>query len=143
MSENALLTEFALELRVSIGRPLSLGPAAFGARRTIPITGGEFEGPRIKGQVLAGGADYQIVRADGVTTVEAIYTIQAEDGALIHVRNVGIVVPPGDGPGYVRTTPTFDAPQGPHDWLNKAIFVGSLRVNGERNGVIIRAYRVV
>ena len=40
-------------------------------------------------------ADFQFVRPDGVTTVEAIYTIQAEDGALIHVRNVGIVVPPG------------------------------------------------
>mgnify|MGYP003596733221 CR=1 FL=1 len=138
MSENALLTEFALELRVSIGRPLSLGTSSFGARRTIPITGGEFEGPRIKGTVLPGGADYQITRPDGVTTVEAIYTIQAEDGALIHVRNAGIISAP-----YVRTAPVFDAPQGPHDWLNKSIFVGSLRVNDQRNGVIVRAYRVV
>lgn len=143
MTENALTTEFSLELRVSIGRPLSFGATGQGPRRTIPITGGEFEGPRIKGTVVPGGADYQITRPDGVTIVEAIYSIQAEDGALIHVRNVGIIAPAEGAAPYVRTTPTFDAPQGPHDWLNKAIFVGSLRVNAERNGVIIRAYRVL
>ncbi len=141
---DALTTEFALELRVSIARPLVLGEGAWGQRRTIPITGGTFEGPRIKGELVPGGADWQVTRPDGVTVVEALYTIRADDGALIHVHNLGIVAPGAEGAApYVRTTPKFDAPVGPHDWLNRAIFVGSLRVNAERNGVIVRAYKVI
>lgn len=41
---------------------------------------------------------------------------------------------------YFRTTPVFEAPDGPHAWLNDAVFVASLcRSGGE---VVVDVYRV-
>lgn len=130
--------EFAFEARVSIAAGIAAGPTSVGERRMVPITGGTFEGPRLKGEVLAGGADWQLTRPDGAMTIEAIYAIRTDDGAVIAVRNCGVV---DRASGYVRTTPTFEAPIGPHDWLNKAVFVGTLRV-AARDQVVIRVYRV-
>lgn len=114
------------------------GETSAGRRRVIPITGGNFEGPEIRGEVLAGGADWQLTRPDGVTEVEAIYDIRTDDGAVIHVVNRGIVAPP-----YVRTAPRFDAPRGRYDWLNRAVFVGTLKVaNAERTAVEIGVWKV-
>ena len=52
----------------------------------VPITGGTFEGPRLKGKVLP-GADWQIVRPDGVLELEARYALETDDGALISMVN--------------------------------------------------------
>lgn len=139
-----LTTELAFEALVDIGAPVAMGETALGRRRMIPITGGTFKGPRIEGVVVAGGADWQTVRADGVTVVEAIYAIRASDGAVIAVRNLGLVAPVEGGSPYVRTTPTFDAPQGPHDWLNRNVFAGAIQVaNPERTQVRITVFRVI
>lgn len=69
---------------VDIDVPLSVGRLAVGERRIINITGGSFTGPRLSGIILPGGADWQIVRPDGITAVEARYTLQTHDGALIY-----------------------------------------------------------
>lgn len=125
-------------LTVAIGRPVDHGETSGGRRRVIPIVGGAFEGPAIQGEVLAGGADWQLVRPDGVTEVEAIYDIRTDDGAVIHVVNRGIVAPP-----YVRTAPRFEAPLGKYDWLNRALFTGTLKLaNPERTAVEIGVWRV-
>lgn len=130
-------TEFVFEAKVDCDAPRVIGPSKHGRHQLIPIVGGSFAGPRIRGDVLAGGADWQHVRADGVVEIEARYTIRAEDGALISVCNRGIAnmnpTPfgsPGETPGpYARTQPEFEAPvDGPHDWLNKWLFVGTLQV---------------
>jgi Protein of unknown function (DUF3237) len=145
--------DFALELRVNIGPTLELGPSPFGIRRTVPITGGTFRGPRICGRVLAGGADWQLVQRDGLTFVDAQYVIETDDGVRIEVRNQGIrhaspevldriaageIVPPGQY--YFRTTPRFYPPDGQHEWLQRSIFLG----NAERYAdlVLIRVWMV-
>lgn len=138
-----LTTEFAFEALVSIDAATKIGDTALGKRRFIGITGGSFKGPRIEGEVIPGGADWQTVRADGVTVIEAIYALKTTDGAVIAVRNLGLVAPTQDGGRYVRTNPTFDAPQGPHDWLNKSIFVGTIGVADSGKAVRIGVYRVV
>ena len=138
-----LTTEFAFEALVSIDAATKIGDTALGKRRFIGITGGSFKGPRIEGEVIPGGADWQTVRADGVTVIEAIYALRTTDGAVIAVRNLGLVAPTQDGGRYVRTNPTFDAPQGPHDWLNKSIFVGTIGVADSGKAVRIGVYRVV
>src|SRR5580658_9479079 len=81
MSEPASIPqlEFALELRVNIGPVIDLGLGSSGRRRTIPITGGSFDGPRISGRVLPGGADWQFVERDGLTFVDAHYVIETSD----------------------------------------------------------------
>ncbi|MET0290787.1 MAG: DUF3237 domain-containing protein [Steroidobacteraceae bacterium] len=142
-----LRTEFVLEIRAGIGPAVEIGPGSNGIRRLIPITGGTFEGPRLRGAVIPGGADWQLQRPDGVTAVEAKYTLKAGDGTLVSVTNRGIIVPTGAaaaGDNYIRTVPEFEVAVGPHDWLNKAVFVGSLDASRFRQGsVVVRVFRVI
>src|SRR6202046_1390784 len=79
--------EFIFAARVAVDTPLDLGDVGKGGRRIVPITGGEFSGPRLRGVVLSGGADWQVLRSDGVAELEARYTLRTDDGALIYVRN--------------------------------------------------------
>lgn len=116
--------EFVCELKVTCDKAYTVGKTAHGERVVIPITGGTFEGPLMKGIVLGGGADYQLVDHEkGRTELEAIYSIRTEDGVNIHIRNLGILF---NGPNgfYFRTAPKFEAPNdSKYDWLNNAIFV--------------------
>lgn len=145
MTPEPLRTEFVLEAYVTIGVPVKVGTSKDGYRQMIPITGGQFEGPRIEGKVMPGGGDWQRVRADGTMAIEAHYMIETDDGAKIVVRNNGIgVANPQGGEPYVRTVPEFEAPKGAHEWLNRSLFVGSIsRPEDGSNAVIIRVFRVV
>jgi hypothetical protein len=123
---------------VEIAAPLVVGDTPSGRRRIIPITGGRVEGPRFSGEVLPGGADWQIVRVDGGAELEARYTVRTPDGALVYVRNIGLRHGPPEvlarlGRGeavdpasyYFRTTPRFETGAPAHAWLNDVIAVGS------------------
>lgn len=129
---------FVFEAYVTIGAAETPGPTPFGSRNRIPITGGHFQGPKIKGTVLPGGADWQLVRNDGAVNLEADYMLQADDGTLIHVHNHAVAAEK-----YLRCAPVFEAPIGKHDWLNKAIFVGTVTVVPKGDAVRVRVYQVV
>ena len=84
----------AMTLRVQVGPPMELGEVPKGRRRIIPILGGTFEGPNIRGKVLAGGADWQIVRADGLAELfqercDAILTPSAPGSAPLGLESTG------------------------------------------------------
>lgn len=113
--------KFAFEVRAYCDPAYEVGETPKGKRVVIPIKGGTFEGLGIKGEVLAGGADYQLVdEQHGRTELEAIYCIRTDDGVTIHVRNRGILT----NKGYFRCTPVFEAPyDSPYAWLNDAVFV--------------------
>jgi hypothetical protein len=143
--------DFTFEARVTVAPARELGPTSAGLRRVVPITGGSFEGPRLRGQVLPGGADWQLIRPDGVAEIEAHYVIETDDGVAIAVVNRGLRHGPEEVMGklargepvdpsayYFRTSPTFHAPTGRYGWLTRAIFVGL----GERRPdlVIIRVF---
>jgi hypothetical protein len=126
--------EFTCELRVTIDPPLDLGNTARGERIIIPIKGGTFEGPKLKGVVLSGGADYQYSdKKNDRTEIEAIYTIKTDDNVLIHIRNVGLIYTSPEVKNnanfdfskvYFRAAPKFEAPSNSkYDWLNNAIFI--------------------
>jgi hypothetical protein len=113
-------------------------PIEIGSRRVVPILGGEALGPRIRGKILAGGADYQIVRPDGVTELHARYAIEIEDGQLIYVENSGLRSGPPElmrklrrgeavDPAliYCRTTPRFETAAPGYEWLMRNLFVCS------------------
>jgi hypothetical protein len=140
-------TEFTFEANISCDPPRVVGPGKYGQHQVIPINGGSFAGPRIRGEVLPGGADSQLIRADGVLELEARYTIRAEDGALITVRNRGLAnMAESDANGvYVRTIPEFEAAVGgSHEWLNKWLFVGTLRVVSFNPILVqVRVFRVL
>ena len=123
---------------ITLGPPQELGEAPHGRRRIIPITGGRVSGERLSGRVLPGGADWQVVRADGVAELDARYTIETSDGALIYVANRGVRHGPPEvmeklAAGepvdaalyYMRTTPWFETGDARYTWLNRIVCVGT------------------
>ena len=128
--------EFALELKVKLGQAYGVGETANGNRFIIPITGGTFEGPNIKGEVLPGGADYQM-QGKNHTDIEAIYCIRTDDGVNIHIRNKGIIAG-----NYFYCSPKFEAPlNSKYAWLNDAIFV--CRPSGfMEGGIALKVWKV-
>ena len=88
--------EFAFEVRAEVADPTVIGQTPNGTRRIVNILGGTFEGPKLKGKLLPGGADWQIIREDGFTEVDARYTLQTDTGHLIYVSNVGMRHAPPD-----------------------------------------------
>src|SRR6185503_15850636 len=144
---------FAFEVRATVGAPLEVGAVAQGRRRIVPITGGTFEGPDLRGKVMAGGADWQIIRADGFTELDTRYTLETDKGQIIYVQNAGMrhaapdvmkrllageIVDPTTV--YFRTTPRFETASADLQWLTRAVFVGM----GERypNDVRIRFFKL-
>lgn len=133
----------AWEAQVDIGERQSLGQGPRGERFIVPILGGRFEGPRLRGTVLPGGADRQLLRADGVKELDALYELQTDDGAVITVRN-RVLIDESAIPGrYARSVLQLSAPAGPHDWLNRRVFVGTLHsLRPARAAVCIRVYEL-
>jgi hypothetical protein len=126
------------EAQITLGPAQELGAAPLGRRRIIPITGGRFGGERLSGRVLAGGADWQLVRGDGVADLDARYTLETADGALIYVRNRGYRHGPREilerlaagenvEPAlyYMRTTPLFETGDERYAWLNRIVAVAT------------------
>lgn len=128
---------FVYEAIVDIGPTQMLGEGPLGERRLVPILGGCFEGPRIRGTVLAGGADRQLIRRDGIKRLEAQYEMQAEDGAVLTVFNRVLI----DGDAYRFSHIDIAAPDGRHAWLNRLLLVGTLNpLRPARDAVLIRAF---
>ena len=127
-----------LKAEITLQPPLELGDTPLGRRRIINITGGSFSGARLSGRVLAGGADWQVIRADGVAYLDARYTLETGDGALIYVRNRGYRHGPAGvlkrisagedvDPSlyYMRTTPSFETGDERYAWLNRIVCVAT------------------
>jgi hypothetical protein len=134
--------ELVMTLRVEIAPPLVIGEVGGGLRRVIPITGGAFEGPQIRGEVLPGGADWNLTRPDGVAEVWARYTLRADDGTLIGIVNAGLVVPQPDGSRLARTVPQFEVAGEQYSWLRRGVFVGTLAPAEGGGGVRLQFFRV-
>jgi hypothetical protein len=130
--------QLLFQARVTLAAPRELGETPHGRRRIIDITGGSFSGPRLYGKVLPGGADWQVIRSDGVASLDARYTLETADGALIYVENQGYRHGPRDiierlargedvDPAlyYMRTTPWFETSDPRYAWLNRIVCVGT------------------
>lgn len=147
--------EFLFEVAATLATPQELGKTLYGNRRVINITGGTVTGPKIKGEVLAGGADWQIVREDGTADLMAKYSLKTDDGVIILVENTGIRTAPKEvlarlakgeevNPSeyYMRTSAKMEVQAGSkYDWLNKSVIIST----GMRkaNSVVIHFYRVL
>jgi hypothetical protein len=71
-------------------RPEVIGPLAEGLRVNYHITGGEVDGPKLRGKVRLGGADFVTMRRDGVAVLDIRFTIETHDGAVIYVVGSGL-----------------------------------------------------
>lgn len=138
--------EFALQLRVTLGEAFSIDNTQHGRRTVIPITGGTFEGPLLKGTIINGGADYQL-NTENRTELEAIYCIKTDDGIYIHVRNRGIIANGKDANGnpsfYFRAAPQFEAPSDSrYGWLNDALFICAPEWTPDFKGIVLNVWKV-
>jgi hypothetical protein len=131
--------ELIVRLDATLDDPIDLGITPQGHRRVVPITGGRLNGPRLTGEILPGGADWQIVHPDGWVSVEARYTARSDDGVPISVVSRGL----RHGPREVmqrllagertdpreyrfRTAITFEVEEAsPQGWLNHVLAVSS------------------
>jgi hypothetical protein len=126
-----------MTVRIAAAPPQKLGAVPHGIRSIIPVTGGDFEGPRLRGKVLSGGGDWLLLRDDGVLELDLRVTLETDDHALIHMTFQGLRHGPPDviaalGRGevidpasyYFRTLPRFETSTERYAYLNRIITVG-------------------
>lgn len=131
-----LSTEPIIRIEADLADILEFGDTPYGKRRVIHILGGSVSGPRVKGTILPGGADWQIVRPDGVADIVARYTFKTDGGALVLVNSVGLRHGPPDviaklarGEAvdrslyYFRTAVRFETAHPDTDWMNRIIAI--------------------
>lgn len=132
-------TRLLMTLHVNVAAPQNVGAVPHGMRRTAPITGGHFEGPRLRGSVLPGSsADWLLLRGDGVLELDLRATLHTDDGALISMKSFGLRHGPPEviaalGRGetvdpetyYFRTTPRFETGHPSYAFLNRLVAVAS------------------
>ncbi|MGH3493910.1 MAG: DUF3237 domain-containing protein [Sciscionella sp.] len=122
----------------TLGEPLEVGMTPSGRQRVIPITGGQVTGPRLTGEVLAGGADWQTVLPDGTALIDTRYTVRLADGALVSLATRGVRTGPAEvlqallagedvdpAAYYFRLTVEASTASAEHGWLNRGVFVGA------------------
>jgi hypothetical protein len=132
-----LQTKYVFSLAIRIGTPIVAGDFGQGVRRIIPILGGEVRGQDMRGTIFPCGADFQIIRANGFTELEAKYAFELDDGAIVYIENIGIrfgpkplldriaqgeIVDPAQI--YFRSVPKFETGAAKYRWLMENLFVG-------------------
>src|SRR6478672_141168 len=139
-------TRLLMTMRVEVGPVQNIGAVPDGTRRTVPLAGGSFEGPRLRGTILpAGSADWLLLRSDGVLELDLRCTLRTDDGALISMRSFGLRHGPPEvmaaiGRGeavdpatyYFRTLPRFETAHPAYAFLNRlvAVATGDRRAEG-------------
>ena len=134
-----------MTVRIIAAPPQKIGAIPHGARSIVPVTGGDFEGPRLRGKVLPGGGDWLLLRSDGVLELDLRITLETDDHTLIHMSFQGLRHGPADaiaalGRGevvdpasyYFRTLPRFETSAEKYAFLNRIITVrvGEARPDG-------------
>ena len=115
-----------------------LGTVPHGIRSIVPVTGGDFDGPRLRGKVLPGGGDWLLLRPDGVLELDLRITLETDDGALISMTSFGLRHGPPEvlaalargesvDPSryYFRTAPRFETSAPQYEFLNRLIAIAS------------------
>jgi len=124
-------------MRLDVRKLLIVGATPGTYRRIGVVPGGLFEGERLSGVVLDGGSDWQTVRTDGATTLNARLVLKTKDEALIGMTYRGIRYGPPDVVAriergevvdptsyYFRINPLFETANANYDWLNRVVAVG-------------------
>jgi hypothetical protein len=146
--------ELAFEAAVDVGDPVEVGAIPGGTRRVVPINGGTFSGPMLRGTILPGGADYQLLQTDGSTQLDAHYVLQTDNGSRISVVNRGIRhgspevmtklnagEPVDPNLIYFRTAAQMQTAAPELQWMNHSLFIGV----GERypSKVVVQFFRII
>ncbi len=146
--------EFLVEYNATLRLPPDrVGAGPFGNRTVYTVTGGAFEGPKLRGKILPSGGDWLLSDADRVSRLDVRATLQTDDGALIYLQYFGINreepgrpqrpqgEPPQYGDRYFMTSPRFETADERYRWLNGLVCVAEGK--GTADGVAYRVYAVV
>lgn len=143
-----LKSEFLLRFEATLNPSVDVGAGAMGLRAIADVSGGTFEGPRLKGTILPSGGDWFIINpALGILNVDVRATLQTDDGANIFAQYKGRISAPPEkfltlfdptsGPPdpesyYFRTAPTFETGSEKYAWLNgiQAVGIGEVMDGG-------------
>jgi Protein of unknown function (DUF3237) len=115
-------------LRLKTAATQEVGSTPRGPLFIFPIIGGSFEGDRLRGNVLAGGADWATATADGAFELDLRATLETDDGALIYLTFTGVR---DDARQYLRTLPRFETAAGRYDFLNRLLAVGTGEIGAD------------
>ncbi len=131
--------EYLMTYRAELKPAVSIGQGPLGARQIFDVTGGTFEGPRLRGTILPSGGDWLQVGADGVGRLDVRATFLTDDGAHIYLQYVGIFdfsavadkLARGEatefGEAYFMTAPRFETGDERYEWLNRVVAVAEGR----------------
>jgi len=124
-------------IKADVAEPQVTADGPYGVRRFIPVTGGTFEGDRLRGVLLPGGADAQMIRADGHAELDVRVALQTDDGAIIYMKGLGLRAATPEVAArmaagenvdrseyYFREAMQFEAPPGAYAWMNAILAVG-------------------
>jgi len=132
-----LHSAFLFTMTGTVGSPVEIGVMPQGQRRIVPIQGGEFEGPRLRGRVLENGADWMNIRPNQIIAIDCRAALETDDGALIYMHYGGFRYGPPEimaalargesvdpAEYYFRISPTFETGSTQYSWLNQIVAVG-------------------
>jgi len=135
--QTAMNSRPLMTVRITAAPSQKLGTVPHGTRIIVPVTGGDFDGPRLRGKILPGGGDWLLLRADGVLELDLRITLETDDHALIYMTFQGLRHGPPDaiaalGRGevvdparyYFRTVPRFETSAEAYAFLNRIVTVG-------------------
>ena len=138
MTATAPALEHVCDVDVAVDAPIAIGETGAGLRRIVAIRGGVVAGPKLNGRVLDMGADYQILRADGSSFLEARYALDIDGHGLVYVENYGVRcgapevmerLARGESVDpaliYFCSTPRFETAAPGLQWMTRHIFIGS------------------
>ena len=133
----AMNSRHLMTVRILAAPTQSFGAVPHGTRMFVPVTGGDFEGPRLRGKIVPGGGDWLLLRSDGVLELDLRITLETADHALIYMTFQGLRHGPPDaiaalGRGevvdpvryYFRTAPRFETSAESCTFLNRIVTVG-------------------
>src|SRR4030081_3516125 len=133
----SLQTKYVFSLAIKVGAPIVAGDLGHGTRRIVPILGGEVRGPGMRGTIFPCGADFQVIRPNGFTELEAKYAFQMDDGAIVYIEQIGsrfgrkqardrIARGEVDGPAriYFRSVTKVETGSEKDRWLMESLFIG-------------------
>ncbi|WP_330228625.1 DUF3237 domain-containing protein [Nocardia sp. NBC_00508] len=126
---------------VNLNPRLDFGAGPLGRRILFGAAGGSFEGPKLRGDVVAGGGDLALFRPDGTMALDVRLTLRTHDDELVHMSYGGRWVTPPEvraeladpvkksqvDPSryYFRTNPLFETGSSRYSWLNDIVCIGS------------------
>jgi len=115
-------------LRLATSPIQEIGSTPEGTLTIFPVTGGSFEGERLRGKVLASGGDWVTARSNGMMTLDLRVALETDDGSLIHMTFTGIR---DDANRYFRTVPRFETAAPRYAFLNRLLAVGTAEIRPE------------